>query len=502
MADRNGQASAGRIARSLLLRSASAAALIAILATTTPAHAQLAARRGPTLTAPVIAPRAVPGQVRRPAQVDALDRQVQVRTRAEQIRAYATQARAAVQRTVPDGTQGLVVARGVTAEAMAAGALHAARDSTGRTTWQGAGLPVASSADGDRQLVTITQTDSRAILSWDRFDVGAKTTLVFDQKLNGVGQKDWVAVNRVVDPGAAPSQILGQIKADGTVVVINRNGVIFGKGAQVSANSLLASSLDIGNAFKAALRTKPGTNQIENGFLATTLQDRNIAFLQNGLLQNGTSQQGIVLGGTLTSSLVDGFYTPSLEAIESAYATSVEGDVVVERGASITAGKGGFVILTGPKIANDGALSAEEGQVSLQAGRAITATPSTGGTSSVDANIRGLILRTTFGGEGSSAANSGLIETKRGYASLGAGLTGSVLNAGLIAATTSVSRNGSIDLMAGTVTLAGASDPSQASGLVITPDNNDLPQTCCCEARAHTGPRQSFHRMDWLTLPP
>jgi filamentous hemagglutinin family protein len=472
MADRQGQAATGRIARALLLRSASAAALVAILATATPAYAQLAARRGPTLTAPVIAPRAVPGQIRRPAQVDALDRQVQARSRAEQIRAYATQARAAVQRSVPDGTQGLVVARGVTAEALAAGALQAARDSTGRTTWQGAGLPVTTSGDGDKLTVTVTQTDSRAILSWDRFDVGAKTTLVFDQKLNGVGQKDWVAVNRVVDPGAAPSQILGQIKADGTVVVINRNGVIFGKGAHVSANSLLASSLDIGNAFKAALRTKPGTSQIENGLLATTLQDRNIAFLQNGLLQGGTSQQGIVLAGTLTSSLVDGFYTPSLEAIESAYATSAEGDIVVERGASIAAGKGGFVILTGPKVANDGALSAEEGQVSLQAGRAITVTPSTGGASSVDANIRGLILRTSFGGAGSEAANSGLIETKRGYASLGAGLSGSVLNAGLVSATTSVSRNGSIDLMAGTVTLAGASDPAQASGLVITPDSN------------------------------
>ena len=472
MVKRNARAwPTGSGAKTALKHSVSVAALAVLLASSGPAYAQLVARRGATLTAPTVIPRAGAVQQRSQTATDALDRSIAAQSRAQQIRAMATQARAAVARSVPNGLQGLVVAQGITSAALASGALQAARDSTGRMTWQGASLPVETLVNGGN-LVTITQTESRAILSWDRFDVGAQTTLQFDQRLNGVAQRDWVAVNRLVDPLAAPSQILGRIKADGTVVVINRNGMIFADGAQVSANSLLASSLDIGNFLKAGFRINPATNARENGFVGTTLQDRNIAFLQNGLLQSGVSQAGSNLAGMLTSTLVEGFYGPGAEQIASSLTGPVEGGVTVERGAKITAGNGGFVILTGPVVRNDGMLSATEGQVSLQAGRTISATVSTGAANSADPNVRGLILRTPFGSNGASAVNSGLIETKRGYASLGTGLLGSVTNSGLIAATTSVSRNGSISMTGGSVTLSGASDPTQASGLVILADDN------------------------------
>ena len=472
MVKRNARAwPTGGGAKTALKHSVSVAALAVLLASSGPAYAQLVARRGATLTAPTVIPRAGAVQQRSQAATDALDRSIAAQTRAQQIRTMATQARAAVVRSVPNGLQGLVVARGITSDALASGALQAVRDSTGRMTWQGAGLPVETLVNGGN-LVTITQTDSRAILSWDRFDVGAQTTLQFDQRLNGVAQRDWVAVNRLVDPLAAPSQILGQIKADGTVVVINRNGMIFANGSQVSANSLLASSLDIGNFLQAGFRINPVTNARENGFVGTTLQDRNIAFLQNGLLQSGVSQAGSNLAGMLTSTLVDGFYGPGADQIGSSLTGPAEGSVLVERGAKITAGNGGFVILTGPVVRNDGMLSATEGQVSLQAGRTVSATVSTGSANSADPNVRGLILRTPFGSNGASAVNSGLIETKRGYASLGTGLLGSVTNSGLIAATTSVSRNGSISMTGGTVTLSGAADAAQASGLVILADDN------------------------------
>jgi filamentous hemagglutinin family protein len=475
MAERNLRAASNKSGerhggKPLLLHSVSAAALATLIAVLpTPAEAQLAARRGALLTAPSINPAAIPGQIRGTAQQGALDRQVLAQNRAQQIRTYATEARAAVARSVPNGLQGLVVATGVTQQALAAGALQAARDSTGRMTWQGAALPVESTTSTGT-LVQIDQTDSRAILSWNRFDVGAETTLQFNQKVNGVGQKSWIAVNRVVDPAAAPSQILGAIKADGIIVVVNHNGTIFAQGAQVSANSLLASSLDIGNAFKAGFQTT-SDGQLIAGFVGTSAQDRNIAFIQNGLLQPGIVQAGVNLGGELTSALVEGFYLSSVPALADALAATTAGDVVVERGASLTAGTGGFVILTGPKVSNDGTLTATEGQVSLQAGQAISVTTSTGAASGADPFIRGLILRTPFGAI-DNVTNTGLIETKRGYASLGTGLTGTVTNAGLISATTSVSRNGTISLLAGTVNLVGATDPARASGLVITPDTN------------------------------
>src|SRR3546814_18768282 len=82
--------------------------------------------------------------------------------------------------------------------------------------------------------VTIKQDQKQAVLSWDTFNIGKDTSLTFDQK----GNADWIALNRVVgqldpftgrrDPSKAPapSQILGSMKADGAVLVINQNGKI------------------------------------------------------------------------------------------------------------------------------------------------------------------------------------------------------------------------------------------------------------------------------------
>ncbi|WP_238875625.1 filamentous hemagglutinin N-terminal domain-containing protein, partial [Achromobacter xylosoxidans] len=67
--------------------------------------------------------------------------------------------------------------------------------------------------EGGRQLVTIEQTQSRAILNWDTFNVGRNTTLRFQQKA------DDAVLNRVVGASARPSQIQGAIQADGTVLV-------------------------------------------------------------------------------------------------------------------------------------------------------------------------------------------------------------------------------------------------------------------------------------------
>ena len=67
--------------------------------------------------------------------------------------------------------------------------------------------------------VTVQQTTQKAILTWTSFNVGASTTLYFDQSAGNQtdGNNDWIALNRVIDPSGVPSQILGQIKAEGSV---------------------------------------------------------------------------------------------------------------------------------------------------------------------------------------------------------------------------------------------------------------------------------------------
>src|ERR1700733_3711479 len=147
--------------------------------------------------------------------------------------------------------------------------VSAAQDTTGLQTWEGAQLPTQSSNANGGVDVTIRQTQSSAILSWQSFNIGSKTTLTFDQQ----GNANWVALNRVVG-SLAPSQILGTIKADGTVLVINQNGIIFGGGAQINVGSLIATTLEVGRAIDFSTGTA----------VIVPLAQRDQEFLTYGLL--------------------------------------------------------------------------------------------------------------------------------------------------------------------------------------------------------------------------
>src|SRR5262249_48866981 len=113
--------------------------------------------------------------------------------------------------------------------------------------WQGANLPVQSVANG-HTTVTIQQSAPKAILNWQTFNVGKNTTAYFDQRAGGSAAHTWVALNRILDPSGSPSQILGSIKAEGQVYLINQNGIIFGGSSQVNVGTLLASAANISDS--------------------------------------------------------------------------------------------------------------------------------------------------------------------------------------------------------------------------------------------------------------
>lgn len=484
------EAAAGGVVRQRSLLTSVSLGALALGFSATPAHAQLAAMRSAagTVQAPVVvAPTTT--QVRPVTMQEALQRAQSLQTRAEALAGYvqaAKSALAAIKNTPTDGISdkgldpiapvraaSLFVtasnAATVTANAAPQSA-SAATDVTGTATWAGALAPVQYTDTSGKVTVRIDQTQERALLSWNRFDVGANTALVFNQKQNGVAQTGWTVVNRVVNP-VDPSTILGSITADGTVLVLNSAGVLFGPGSQVNLHSLIASSLDIGNF--ASSVTSVGQQQY---FVASTIKQRNTSYLQNGLLVSGLPGYK---GQILSAVLPEGQYAVNAPLPVPA---TLEGEVNVYRGAKITSGSGGFIILAGPSVTNAGVLTASNGQVSLQGGRLIGATVSSGAASSVDPSVRGLILSSQVAATPTAApantlgqgivVNEGLIDSPRGYISLGSSVFGSITNAGLLRSTTSVSRNGKIALLGGTVTLAGASDPAQASGLVILPDSN------------------------------
>lgn len=475
----------------------------ALMLSASPAAAQLARMRSLAGTQnPSSAAVATANQPVRPqSMVDAIKHQQDMQTRAQALSSYIAQAQAAARASaqnttgVTDGISAkglnpiapvLVVTKinptDTTANAAPTSTL-AVNDATGLATWDGASAPVQTTATNGAVTVTITQKQQNALLSWQNFDIGTNTTLVFSQKQNGVAQPGWTVVNRVVNPGTDPTRILGTIKADGTVLILNRNGVIFGATAQVNLNGLIASSLELGN-FASGLTTV-GQAQY---FVGASIAQRNIAFLQNGLLVSGV---GGYRGQLLSQQLQPGKLYDINAALPSgptdlAGLPQAPGSaplVLVEAGASITSGAGGYIILAGPQVTNAGTLSATDGQVSLQGGTVIGAVTSSGSVSSADPYVRGLILSTQVpippaappanpGPDQGIVINTGMITSRRGYVSLGTGVYGSVTNSGLIEATTSVSRNGKIALTGGTVTLSGDAAGGTAGGLQILPDDN------------------------------
>ena len=388
------------------------------------------------------------------AQARALQYQNQVSQAISLEQQAQTAARAAVLGNAPSVPDGLVFG-GLNP---VANPVPASQDPTGLNTWDGANAPTETTS-GNKVTVTVQQTQQKAILSWQTFNVGPNTTLDFNQSQGGVAQPGWVVLNRVVgqlDPltglrnpnlTPAPSEIFGSINAQGTVLILNQNGILFGGSAQINVNSLVASTLEVGRAIDA------DTGSILN------IADRNENFLNYGLL--GYAEQASPL--ELPSA-----FTFSSQAVSSTQYDALEGSIEVDAGANIQAGTGGFVLLTGPKIVNSGFITAPEGQVSLQAGRLVTLQTSDGSSTSINPNVRGFVVSALD--QSASAGNyayntaTGILDAPQGYVSLQATDSGAVINDGILEATTSVSRNGYITLTGGDIQLG------QGSTIAIGPD--------------------------------
>lgn len=285
------------------------------------------------------------------------------------------------------------------------------RVATDGNLWKGANLPVQSTTSNGKTQVTVQQTAQQALLNWETLNVGKNTQLKFDQSAGGSNVGQWIAFNKVNDPSSNPTQILGTIEAPGQVYILNRNGVIFGGSSQVNTRGLTVSSLPINN------------NLIERGLL----NNPEAEFLFNGL-DAGASDD------------ID----PNKKF----------GDIIVQKGATLTspssdAKVGGRIMLVGPNVINHGTISTPDGQTILASGLQV-------GFDAHDTNdpsLRGLDVYIGAVVDPASAlapyvgtsTNTGLIEATRGNITI----AGREVNQlGALTATTSVSLNGRIDLLA------------------------------------------------------
>ncbi len=100
----------------------------------------------------------------------------------------------------------------------------------------------AVTLDDGRKQMNVQITGDKGIIHWDTFDIGSKGVVNFSR---GANQPAWMVLNRVV--GNKASEIYGNITSDknGTVFLVNPNGITFGEGSSVDVGSFVASTLDI-----------------------------------------------------------------------------------------------------------------------------------------------------------------------------------------------------------------------------------------------------------------
>jgi len=252
--------------------------------------------------------------------------------------------------------------------------------------------------------MTITQTTQRGILNWDSFNIGVRNSVDFIQP-----DATSSTLNRVLGAGSDPSRILGRLTATGQVMIINQNGVVFGKDAQVNVGGLVASTLGVSD------------DVFNNIGLLDALQAGLPAFEGDGRTQ-------VAVLDTDGQALLDGAGNPVMRDIR----------ILVEEGARLVAtGKeNGRIVLIAPNVENRGTIETPDGQALLAA-----------------ATDKVYLARLEEGspawlvevGVGGTVSNLGKIVAERGDVTL---LGLGVNQEGIVRATTAINVNGSIHLLA------------------------------------------------------
>ncbi|ECB1323294.1 filamentous hemagglutinin N-terminal domain-containing protein, partial [Salmonella enterica subsp. enterica serovar Panama] len=186
--------------------------------------------------------------------------------------------------------------------------------------------------------MTIHQQTQNMATNWHSFDIGKNNTVQFVQP-----DSSSVALNRVT--GASGSQIMGNLKANGQVFILNPNGVLFGKDARVNVGGLVASTKNLS-----------------------------------------------------TADFMKGQYTLS--------GSGNPGAQVVNQG-SLTTAKGGYIVLAGERVSNSGTVTTPSGKAVLAAGKTVTLQLDNGGLTSVSVN--GSVVNALVENRGLISATNGQV---------------------------------------------------------------------------------------------
>ena len=243
----------------------------------------------------------------------------------------------------------------------------------------------------DAQTTNIQQHSQNLILNWDSYNVQANEAVNYRQP-NANAQ----ALNRILDHN--PSQIFGQINANGRVLLVNPNGVFFKPGARVNVGGLVASGLNISDQDFLA-----GKYHFANG---------KGAVINQGLIQAATGGAVSLIGGAVKNEGTILAHAGQVNLVAGrAMAMDFDGDGLIqfavteellERAEGLEAA-----------VSNTGVIKAEGGAVLLK-GRAardvftqVVNNSGVIGAGRVESN--GGVIRLVAEGAGSSLLNTGVL---------------------------------------------------------------------------------------------
>lgn len=234
--------------------------------------------------------------------------------------------------------------------------------------------------------MTIAQQTAQAIINWQNFGIGSGEAVHINQP-----NSQAILLNRVV--GSNPSEIFGQLTANGQVILVNPNGVFFRPGSSVDVGGLTASTLNIANEdfLKGQLRfagdsqnpvINAGSINAQNGYvnlLAKEVVNEGIIAAQTGSV-NLAAGSGMSLDyngdGKMTVAVTDGAYQSAVTnkkliqadgglVVMTASGKDALMDSAVNNSGMIqanTLGEAtGQISLTGDNIATTGTISADGG---------------------------------------------------------------------------------------------------------------------------------------------
>lgn len=281
----------------------------------------------------------------------------------------------------------------------------------------------------------IIQSSSRALIEWNKFDVHSGETVNFIQPGTSA-----IALNRVVNSLSA-SQINGAVNANGNVIIVNSQGVMFGAGAQVNVGGLIATTADIDN------------DRFMNGDLHfERAGNPNAAISNSGAIKIADGGLALLVGPNVTN---DGLIQANLGTVQLASGDSFTVDLYGDGLLSLQASDA----LNKQLVENKGKIEANGGKVLLTAAAAKNTVHSL-------INMNGLIQANSVSKRGGTVVLSAAGSNQKG---------------------TQAKAGSSTVNVSGTIEARGGNGSEQGGRIEVLGDNVSIRRNSRLDASGHAG---------------